>query len=71
MSKRSNGERIQFRASQDEIKTLNNIRAAGEFPDKSSTVRFCIDFTKTVLSVLPEAIGEAYIEALKEQKDDF
>lgn len=71
MSKRSNGERIQFRASVDEINTLDNIRAAGQFPDKSSTVRFCIAFTKTILSIMPDAIGEAYIEALNDNKDEF
>lgn len=71
MTKRSNGERIQFRASADEIVTIDNIRAAGQFPDKSSTVRFCIAFTKTILSIMPDAIGEAYIEALNDKENDF
>lgn len=71
MVRRSNGDRIQFRASAGEVRTLDNIQAAGQFPDKSSTVRFCIAFTKTVLSIMPDAIGESYIEALEEKPDDF
>lgn len=70
MVKRSNGERIQFRVSPGEIRILTNIQASGQFPDKSSTVRFCIAFTNTVLSVIPAAVGESLITAMEEQNEE-
>lgn len=70
MARRSNGERIQFRVSPGQMKILDQIQASGQFPDKSSTVRFCIEFTKTILSVIPAAIGESLIEAMEEEKKE-
>lgn len=70
MARRSNGERIQFRVSPSEVKILEFIQASGQFPDKSSTVRFCIEFTKTILSVIPAAIGESLIEAMEEENKE-
>lgn len=70
MVKRSNGERIQFRVSPSEVRILENIQLSGQFPDKSSTVRFCIEFTKTVLSVIPAAVGESLIAAMEEQNEE-
>lgn len=70
MVKRSNGERIQFRVSPGEVRILEYIQASGQFPDKSSTVRFCIEFTKTILSVIPAAIGESLIATMDEQNEE-
>lgn len=52
------------------MKILDQIQASGQFPDKSSTVRFCIEFTKTILSVIPAAIGESLIEAMEDEKKE-
>ena len=64
------GERIHFRVSDAELHNLNGIMAAGDFGDKSSTVRFCIHFTNTILSILPAAIGESFIEAIRSNSNE-
>ena len=64
------GERIQFRISPAEVRILNNIMASGQFPSKSSTLRFCVNFTNTVLSIIPAAVGESLIDALEEQNGE-
>ena len=70
MVRRSNGERIQFRVTPGEVKILNNIQSSGQFPDKSSTVRFCIQFTNTVLSIIPAAVGESLVAAIENNQDE-
>jgi len=66
LARKRNTERVAIRINENEITTLKKLQATGDFPDKSATIRFCINFTKTILSVLPEAIGESYIETLED-----
>lgn len=71
MPRHTSKDRIQFRVSADEMRTISTIQSAGQFPTTSSTVRFCISFTKTVLSIMPEAIGEAFIEAMEDRDSEL
>ena len=70
MSRKSNTERITLRINESETKTLNSIQSVGDFTDRSATIRFCINFTKTILSILPKAIGESFIETLENQENE-
>lgn len=67
----ASNERIHFRVSKKERQTLDSIQASGQFPDTSSTVRFCIQFTKTILSIIPAAIGESLVESMEEDEYDI
>jgi len=69
MTKRNNNERIALRMTEKEISTLNSIQSSGGFSDRSATIRFCINFTKTILSILPAAIAESFIETIEEIDD--
>uniref|UniRef100_A0A6M3LZN0 Uncharacterized protein n=1 Tax=viral metagenome TaxID=1070528 RepID=A0A6M3LZN0_9ZZZZ len=60
--KRNNQERIALRMTEKEIRILNNIQASGELQDRSATIRFCINFTKTILSIIPAALAESLID---------
>lgn len=48
--------------TEKEIRILNNIQASGELQDRSATIRFCINFTKTILSIIPAALAESLID---------
>jgi len=67
--KRNNQERIALRMTEKEIRILDNIQASGELQDRSATIRFCINFTKTILSIIPAALAESLIDTLEE--DEF
>lgn len=48
------------------MKTLGLIRENAGLDDLSESVRFCISFTKMLLSVVPASAGEALIAVLEE-----
>lgn len=52
-----------MRLSETHLRHLAKIRKCGDFPDDSSTLRFCISFTKAVLNIIPAAVAENYIAA--------
>jgi len=52
---------------------IKQIRASGDFEDVSTTIRFCIHFTNTILKILPESIGQSFLEAeegIEEEKKE-
>jgi len=49
-----------------EVNTLGKIQTSGEFPDRSATIRFCINFTKTILSIIPAALAESLTDTLED-----
>ena len=59
------GERVHIRVNKTESTMINEIMLSGDFADKSSAVRFCIHFTTVILSKLPAAIGESFIESVE------
>ena len=63
---RKRTEALHVRLSKGELKTLGLIREDAGLEDSSESVRFCISFTKTMLSIVPAAAGEALIEMLEE-----
>lgn len=65
-------ERITLRLSSKEIKVVNRIQNSGDFEDVSTTIRFCINFTNTLLKILPASIGESFLETEppEEEKKD-
>ena len=67
--KRNNQERIALRMTEKEIRILDNIQASGELSDRSATIRFCINFTKTILSIIPAALAESLIDTSEEIDD--
>ena len=63
--------RIHFRVNEAELGIVKGIQNCGDFRDVSSTVRFCIHFTSTILAILPEAIGESFIDSLGGGENNF
>lgn len=63
--KKSNRTTLRF--SSKELTVLEQIKRCGDFEDLSTTIRFCINFTNTILKILPESIGESFIKA----EEDF
>ena len=56
-------ERLTLRLSPRENDVIKQIRASGDFEDVSTTIRFCVYFTNTLLKILPESIGQSFLEA--------
>jgi len=67
MAKRNNNERIALRITEKEINTLAKIQTSGEFADRSATIRFCINFTKTILSIIPAALAESLTDTMEDE----
>ncbi len=57
-----------MRLSDKHLKRLAKIRKCGDFSDDSAALRWCIDFTKTMLSVIPAAVAETYISSFTEDE---
>jgi hypothetical protein len=57
-------KQTNVRLSGQHLKDLAKIRKCGDFPDDSCALRFCIEFTKTMFSLIPVAVAENYIESL-------
>lgn len=51
-----------IRFSERDLKNIKDIQQCGSFDSTSSTIRFCVAFTKTILSIIPESIAQSYIE---------
>jgi hypothetical protein len=62
---------INVRLTAGERKVLNHIMAGACLPDESSAVRFCISFTKMMLSAVPAYSGEACLEVDEILKDSI
>ena len=63
---RKKTEALHVRLSTSDMKTLGLIRENAGLDDLSESVRFCISFTKMLLSVVPASAGEALIAVLEE-----
>uniref|UniRef100_A0A6M3LXR2 Uncharacterized protein n=1 Tax=viral metagenome TaxID=1070528 RepID=A0A6M3LXR2_9ZZZZ len=63
-------DKITIRLSGSNIKILNSIRESGAFENDSQTVRFCIEFTNTILQNIPETIGESFVKAVIDEIDE-
>ena len=63
-------ERITLRLSSKEIKVVNQIRNSGDFEDVSTTIRWCINFTNTILKKIPEMIGESFLETEPQEEEE-
>lgn len=61
--------RITLRFSSKEKSVMEQIQTSGDFEDLSTTIRFCIHFTNTILKILPESIGISFLET-EEKEDD-
>lgn len=63
---RPSGKQTGVRLSDAHLKRLAKIRKCGDFSDDSAALRWCIDFTKTMLSIIPEAVADTYISSFTE-----
>lgn len=63
---RKKTESIRVRMTPSEVKTLRLIMSSAGLEDTSEAVRFCITFTKTMLTVVPASAGEALLSLLEE-----
>jgi len=61
-------EIMNVRLNESELRSLLRIKESGDFADISETVRFCIRFTKTMLSAIPTAIGESFVGNDRDEK---
>jgi len=59
-------ESIRVRMTPSEVRTLKLIMADTGLQDTSESVRFCITFTKTMLSAVPALAGEALLAIWEE-----
>lgn len=57
---REKSERIDVRVTPRLLRNVRKLRESGEFPDDSETVRFCIQFTLTLMRVLPAVLVESF-----------
>ena len=64
---RKKSERVTIRLSSKEIAVLKQIQMNGEFEDKSTTIRWCISFTNTLLKKIPESIALSFLETEDER----
>ena len=59
---RKKSERVTIRLSSKENTVLSAIQKSGDFEDKSTTIRWCISFTNTLLKKIPESIALSFLE---------
>jgi len=59
---RKKSERVTIRLSSKENTVLSAIQKSGDFEDKSTTIRFCINLTSVILKSIPASIGESFLE---------
>ena len=59
---RKKSERVTIRLSSKEDTVLSAIQKSGDFEDKSTTIRFCINLTSAILKTIPASIGESFLE---------
>ena len=59
---RKKSERVTIRLSSKEDTVLSAIQNSGDFEDKSTTIRFCINLTSAILKTIPASIGESFLE---------
>ena len=62
-------ERVTLRLSSRESKVIGTIQKSGDFEDVSTTIRFCVNFTNTLLKILPESIGLSFLETEEEEEE--
>ena len=63
-------ERITLRLSSKEIKVVSQIQNSGDFEDVSTTIRFCVNFTNTLLKIIPASIGESFLETEPQEDEE-
>ena len=63
-------ERVTLRLSSRESSVIGKIQKSGDFEDVSTTIRFCVNFTNTLLKILPESIGLSFLETEEEVKKE-
>lgn len=66
---RSASRPLVIRISPTDEKHLRKIRECGDWDNDSAAVRFCIDFTSALLSILPAALIENYVQASSEPQE--
>jgi hypothetical protein len=66
---RKKSERVTIRLSSKENTVVKQIQMNGEFEDISTTIRFCINFTNTILRVLPESIALSFLETENQDEE--
>lgn len=59
---RKKSERVTIRLSSKENIVLSEIQKSGDFEDKSTTIRFCINLASIILKTIPASIGESFLE---------
>jgi hypothetical protein len=59
---RKKSERVTIRLSSKENIVLSAIQKSGDFEDKSTTIRFCINLSSAILKSIPASIGESFVE---------
>ncbi|MDD5614941.1 MAG: hypothetical protein PHH85_01930 [Candidatus Methanoperedens sp.] len=65
---RPSGKQTNVRLSDTHLKRLAKIRKCGDFSDDSAALRWCIDFTNTMLGIIPAAVAETYISSFAESE---
>lgn len=64
-------ERVTLRLSSRDLKVISQLRKSGEFEDISTTIRWCISFTNTLLKRIPASIGESFLEMEEEPEEEI
>lgn len=64
---RKKSERVTLRLSSKDVQVLTAIRKSGDFEDMSTTIRFCINLSNTILKTIPASIGESFLETVEEE----
>ena len=63
-------ERVTLRLSNRDIRIVTQIQNSGEFEDISTTIRWCISFTNTLLKRIPASIGESFLEMEEDEAEE-
>ena len=64
-------QNVSIRLDETHFNFLNYLMKEGPPVDRSDSIRFCIDFTNAMFSLLPAAIFEAIVEIEEEKISEF
>lgn len=62
-------KKVDVRLTSTNLTQLTSIRSCGGFENDSIALRFCIQFTYTMLRILPASLAESYIKEQREQHE--
>ena len=66
---RKKSERVTVRLSSKDVQVLTAMRKSGDFEDLSTTIRFCINLSNTILKTVPESIALSFLETENQDEE--